>query len=471
MICSMPRGPFLSPCLLVLPCLGLVGCMVGPDHQDPELDLPASFSHQGTQWQRQSPASLPKDRNWWTLYGDSQLTRMVELAIAQNATLEAAAARLAGARARSKEARSLYFPNITIGQDARRVKSVFRGPGGGSIFFNSFEVPVDFSYEIDLWGKVGRQVEGARAMESSAAEQLRALHLSVAGEVARTYWALRAVDADRALFKRTLQVRREALSLIGKQRDAGSISDLDYSRAEAEVASAEADRIQLEQQRAELINALAVLTGQMATRVSLAERPFLATPPGIPVRLPSKVLQQRPDVRAALHQVAAANSEIGVATAVMYPSLTINADIGTESAELGRLLRADAMIWSLGSNILLPLTSQKLLRHRREAVIQEHRAATAEYRQTVLEAVAEVETALQAAAILQRRQRAQDQAVVAARSTFEKSSKRYEGGLVSFLDVVDAERSLLEAERKANAVRAESLAVSVSLIKAVGGRW
>ncbi|MDX1680150.1 MAG: efflux transporter outer membrane subunit [Akkermansiaceae bacterium] len=451
--------------------VALASCAVGPDFSKPAVDLPKSFSHQGTQWKRQSPKSLPRAKDWWGLYGERELSQLVELAIAQNATLDAAAARLAGARATSKVARSRYFPNITIGQQARRVKSVFRGPEGGSIYYKSYEVPVEFSYEIDLWGKVRRQVEGAIALEASAEQQLRALQLSVAGEVAQTYWALRALDADRELYARTLEVRREALELIGKQRDAGSISDLDYSRAAAEVASAESDRIQLEAQRVELVNALAVLTGRMATGVSVPQRSSLPRPPRVPVSLPSEVLQQRPDVRAALHQVAAANAEIGVATAAMYPSLTINANGGVEASEWGDLLSSDALVWSLGSNILMPLTSQKLLRHRRDAVRQEHRAVSAEYRQSVIEAVAEVETAIQTAAILQRRLDAQQQAVEAARSTYDKSLKRYKAGLVSFLDVVDAERTRLEAERKANAIRAEALVVSVSLIKAVGGRW
>ncbi len=457
--------------LLLLTPVVMAGCTVGPDFENPEMDLPKSFSHEGTQWMRQSPNARLKSGDWWNLYGDRQLSQLVELALKQNATLEVAAARLAQSRAASQEARSRYFPNITIGQDARRVKSVFRGPGGGSIHYNSYEVPVEFSYEIDLWGKVRRQVERAKALEASAEEQVRALQLSVAGEVASTYWALCALDAERELYARSLKVRREALDLIGKKRDAGCVSELDYSRAEAEVASAQADHMQLDGQRVELVNALAVLTGRMLAGVSLPERAVLPAPPRVPISLPSEVLQQRPDVRAALQQVAAANANIGVASAAMYPSLSINANAGVEASEWGNLLRADALVWSLGSNILLPLTGQKLLRHRREAARQEHRAISAEYRQSVIEAVAEVEAAVQRAAILQRRLEAQQKAVAAARSACDKSLKRYEAGLVSFLDVVDAERVRLEAERSANAIRAEALAVSVSLIKAIGGRW
>jgi len=456
---------------LLLPCLGLAACTVGPDFKEPEFDLPKSFSHEGVSWKRQAPAKLSASADWWQLYRDRELSRLVDVALEQNANLEAAAARLEQARALSKVARSRYFPNITIGQSARRTKQVFRGPSGGSIYYSSYEVPLDFSYEVDVWGKVRRQVEGAKAKEAAAEETLRALRLSVAGEVAQTYWALRAVDADRELLRRTLVVRNEALQLIGKQRDAGKNSDLNYSRVEVEVASAEADRIQLDQERVQLVNALAVLTGRMAGRLDLPDRFDLPAPPAVPVKLPSEVLQQRPDVRAALHQVAAANAEIGVATAAMYPSFSINASGGVEASSFSDLMRSDALVWSLGSNILLPVTSQKLLRHQRESVRQAHKAVSAEYRQIVLESVAEVENALQGAAIIERRLQAQDRAVAAARSAFDKSVKRHSAGLVSFLDVVDAERTLLDAERKANAIRAESLAISVALIKAIGGKW
>lgn len=471
LLCTMLRTLLKSALCLLPPCLVLAACTLGPDFDEPDFDLPKNFSYQGMTWNRQAPGKLPKPQAWWDLYRDHQLTQLVDAALEKNATLDAASARLEQARATSQVARSRYFPNITIGQDARRTKSVFRGPGGGSIYYSSYEVPLEFSYELDLWGKVRRQVESARAREAAAQESLRALQLTIAGEVAQTYWALRAVDADRQLYDRTIKLRHEALELIGKQRDAGAISDLEYTQAETEVAIAESDRLQLDQERVQLVNALAVLTGRMAGRLRLADRPELPNPPDVPVQLPSEVLQQRPDVRAALHEVAAANAEIGVVSAAMFPSFSINASLGVEAAKMSDLLQSDALVWSLGSNILLPLTSQKLLRHQREAVRQAHKAVSADYRQIVLESVAEVENALQSAAILQGRRVAQDKAVEAAQSSFKKSTKRYQAGLVSFLNVVDAQRSLLDAQRKANAIQAESLALSVSLIKAIGGRW
>jgi NodT family efflux transporter outer membrane factor (OMF) lipoprotein len=187
--------------------------------------------------------------------------------------------------------------------------------------------------------------------------------------------------------------------------------------------------------------------------------------------VPSEMLRQRPDIRAAEHQVAAANANIGVATAAFFPSFSINASSGLSAANLTDLLQASALVWSIGSSATAPITRGKLLKAQQQAAIADHQAVSAEYRQTVLEAIREVENALQGASILERRQRAQDQALVAARKTLDLSAKRFKSGLVSFLDVVDAERTRLDAERAANAIRAERLAISVSLIKALGGEW
>lgn len=444
---------------------------VGPDHQVPEMKLAGSFSQGGVKWKREGVSSQPKVQAWWRLYGDGTLTGLVERALVMNQDIAAAAARLKQAREISNQTRSQYFPNVNLGFRADRSKSRFRGPQGGSNLENSFSVPVDCSYEVDVWGKVRRQVEGATASEGAAGETLNAIKLSVAGEVAQTYWALRAVDANRAVLDRTLEVRRKALDLLGKRRDAGTISGLDLARAETEVATAEADRIQLDQQRMELVNALAVLTGSTATGSSVAVQTELPKPPSIPLSVPSEMLRQRPDIRAAERRVAAANANIGVATAAFYPSISIGASSGYDATKLSDLFNASSLVWSIGANALTPITSQKWLKAQKAAAIAAHEAASAEYRQTVLEAIREVENALQGASILERRQVAQDKALDAARRTFDLSVKRYKSGLTGFLDVVDAERTRLEAERSANAIRAERLAISVSLAKAMGGEW
>lgn len=468
----MPTHPVIRRFPSCVAILALGACApVGPNHETPAMDLPASFSQGGVKWKRQSPDSLPKPRAWWKLFGDSTLNSLVDRSLERNQEIAAAAARLKQAREMSNEARSLFFPDVNLGAGAERSKSRFRGPAGGSNIESSFTVPVDMSYEIDVWGKVRRQVESATASESAAQETLNALRLSIAGEVAQTYWALRAVDADRAVLDRTLEIRRKALDLLTKRRDAGTISGLDLARAQTEVASAEADRIKLDQTRVELVNSLAVLAGAAATGSSIPYQTDLPKPPSVPGSVPSELLRQRPDIRAAERNVAAANANIGVATAAFYPSISIGASSGFDATKMSDLFQASSLVWSIGTNALAPITSQKYLKAQRNAAIAAHEAASAEYRQTVLDSIREVENALQGSAILERRQVAQDQALEAARKTFDLSAKRYKSGLVSFLDVVDAERTRLEYERAANAVRAERLAITVSLIKALGGEW
>ncbi len=434
------------------------------------MELPASFSQGGVKWKRQSPAAQPQPRAWWRMFGEPELDSLVGRSLDANQEIAAAAARLKQARELSQVARARYFPAVDMGSGAERSKFRFRGPGGGSTTLESYTVPVDFRYEIDVWGKIRRQVESATASEQAAAETLNALRLSVAGEVAQVYWALRAVDADREVLARTLEIRGKARDLLAMRRDAGAISGLDLARAETELATAEADRIRLDQTRAELVNALAVLTGS-AGGPALAPKTLLPAPPAFPVSVPSGLLRQRPDIRAAERNVAAANAEIGVATATFFPVVAINASSGFDASDAAALFDASSLVWSIGASAMTPLTSQKLLRAQRRATIAAHEAASADYRQTVLESLREVENALQAAVILERRQAAQDQALAAARKTSGLSVRRFKQGLVSFLDVVEAERTRLDAERAANAIRGERLAVSVSLAKAVGGEW
>jgi len=438
------------------------------------MNLPASFSEGGVTWKRETPATQPKPQNWWRLYNDATLTGLVERALENNQDIASASARLDEARKLSEVARSRYFPAINIGAGVDRTKSRPRNGGNNNFnggIENSFRVPLDLSYELDAWGKVRRQVEGARAREAAAAEQLNALRLTIAAETARTYWALRAVDADRTLLSQTVALREEALGLLRRQEEAGSISGLDLSRAETEVATARTERITLDRDRAELVNAITTLTGSVASGSAIRENPSLPSPPRIPTSTPGGLLRQRPDIRAAEHRVAAANADIGAAEAMFYPSFTIGGSTGLDSEKLSNLFKADSIVWSLGAGALLPVTGQKLLRAQRDATTAAHRAASAEYRQNVLEAIRDVENALQGASILARSEEAAKTASVSATKTFDLSRQRYEAGLVSFLDVVDAERTRLENDRRLNAVRAERLAVSVALVQALGGSW
>lgn len=458
---------------MALPCILSTCAPVGPNHETPVMKLPASFSQGGVTWRRETPATQPAPQEWWRLYKDPTLSALIGKALEHNQNLEAAAARLDEARKLSAVARSRYFPGVDLGTSAERQKfrpraNAINVPGG---IENTFRVPLDLSYEVDAWGKVRRQVEGAGAREAAAEEQLNALRLTIGSETARTYWALRAVDADRDLLTRTVALREEALGLLRRQEEAGSISRLDLSRAETEVATARAERVALDRDRAELVNALAALTGSVASGSAVTQNPTIPSPPRIPTSTPGDLLRQRPDIRAAEHRVAAANADIGVAEAMFYPTFTIGGSVGLDAERLRDLSSIDSLVWTIGGSALLPITGQKLLRAQRDASVAAHRAASAEYRQNVLDAIRDVENALQGAAILTRSEQAARAASESAARTFELSRQRYEAGLVGFLEVVDAERTRLESERRLNAVRAERIAVSIALIQSLGGSW
>jgi multidrug efflux system outer membrane protein len=452
--------------------LVLAGCAtVGPDFKQPEVAVPERFTAAGVSWEKVEADRPANSGEWWRVYQDNTLSGLIEDALKQNQNLEASAARLREAQALSRAARTRVFPAIDLNSGWDRTKSRPRVSGFGDSQINSSTtVDVTLSYELDMWGKVRRQIESAAASAEAAALTYQAAALSISGETARTYFALRSVDAERAILRSALELRGEALGLLTRQRDAGAIGDLDVLRAQTEVANARADLIALEQDRGELLTSLALLTGRPAPGFRLAALDELPGAPQIPLDLPSSVVRRRPDIAAALMQVVAANADIGVAQAAFYPAITLGASAGFDSPG-GGLLSAANQIWSLGPSLRLPLSGIGLLKAQRDAAIARQEAAAAEYRQTVLTAFQEVESSLVAVAVLGELEGARAQALEAATRTFTLSRERYAAGLVSFLEVVDADRVRLEARRQASRTRGARLAASVALARALGGPW
>ncbi len=453
--------------------LALSSCkLVGPDHQAPEMDLPASFSHQGVSWKRTSDPKVYANSRWWKVFGDSTLTSLVNDAEAQNLTIKAAAARLAEARAMSRSARAALLPSLDFRADASRTDMINRfGPGGGSLLMNFYQLPLELSYEVNLWGKVTRQIEGANAREAASQASIAATTLSLTADTAQTYWALRGLDAERAIVKESIALRKETLSLVDARFQAGTVSELNVSRAKTEVATAESELIGMDRQRSELVNALALLTGRAATGFQVAVDASLPSAPRIPAGVPADLLLRRPDIFVVERNVAAANAEIGVAQAAFYPNLRLRASGGVEGIDLSDLISTDNIVWSLGSSLTYPILGQKNLRARRDAAVANHQAVSAEYKQSVLVALRETEDSLKGLDFLARQEDAQNSAVAAAHRTLDLSKERFEAGLVSFLEVVETERTLLATKRLATSLRAQRLAVTVNLIKALGGSW
>ncbi len=448
----------------------LIGCQaVGPRHEAPQVNLPASYSLHGVQWKRTSARKSYKSEEWWKAFNDQTLSNLAAATASQNLSLQAASARLSEARALSRTSRTAVFPSLDFNGDLSRRKFIFGQ--GGNLQVNNFSLPLDLAYEVDLWGKVRRQVEAADAREAAAQASLVATQLTLTADTAQTYWALRAIDADRSLLVNSIALRKESLALVEARFRAGTVNALDVSRAQTEVANLEAELIGVDRNRSELVNALAVLTGRNAGSFSVAVEATLPKPPTIPAGLPADLLLRRPDLYAAERAVAAANADIGVAKAAYYPSLRLQVGGGFAAQESDQLFRADSTVWSLGTGLTYPILGQKRIRAQFDAAVARHQAASLDYKQSVLVALREAEDNLTGLDFLRRQEEAQNKAVAAAQSSLDISRQRFSAGLVSFLEVVDTERTLLSTQRLASSIRAQRLALTTNLIKALGGSW
>lgn len=457
--------------LLGLTTLLLGACTLGPQYQRPEIAVPPVY-REDAPWKEAAPADhLPKD-DWWRMYGDATLDALQNEARLANQDVAAAVARLERARAAARISRADLLPRLDLDPSARRGRTPEDlAPGTGGFTATSLQLPLDLSYEIDLWGRVRRSVEAAGAEYQAGAADLHNLLLSVHAEVARNYFGLRTLDAEVALLERTLSLREQNLRLVESLFKNGQVGRLDVARAETELASAEAEAAGLRRLRAQLEHALALLVGRPVADFSLPAAPLDLEPPAIAPGLPSALLERRPDVAAAERRMAAANARIGVAHAAFFPAVRLTGSAGYGSNELSSLFSWDNRAWSLGPAISLPIFDAGRNRAGLEQARAAHEEAIANYRQSLLIAFREVEDALSDLRYLAEQGQAEDRATSSAREAAELSGKRYRSGLVSYLEVVDAERTALASERAATRILGQRLQAGVSLIKALGGGW
>ena len=449
-------------------CLGCV--KLGPDHQAPTLDLPSQYSQKGVSWKRTSPPQVYTHSTWWKVYGDRTLDQLAQATAEQNLSIQAAASRLKEARSLSRATRTTMLPSLDFNGDLQRTTVNFFG-GLAQNRLDIFQLPIDLAYEVDLWGRVRRNVESADAQAASAEATVVATKLSLTADTALTYWSLRALDAEKAQVEKSIDLRKESLALNEARFRAGTANELDASRAKTELATVESENIGLEKKRAELLNALAVLTGKPAGTLQIAPQATLPTPPKIPAGVPSDLLLRRPDLYAAERNVAAANAQIGVAKAAFFPSLRLRAGTGTNATQLGDLFDADAVAWSLGTSLTYPIIGQARIRADYQAAKARHETASLDYKQAGLIAMRETEDSLTGLSFLEKQEQSQQQAADAAKQTLKLSRQRYEAGLTNYLEVVEAERTLLQSERLVTSLRAQRLALTTQLIKALGGAW
>ena len=454
------------------------GCMhAGTDYVRPKATLPNVYVESGP-WKDAAPSDEAIRGKWWEIYGDPVLNRLQEQARASSPRIHAAAARVDQARAVLGFNAAGRYPTLDFSPDASRYRvsghrpdQPEKVPGNHQYTTSRFRLPLYASYEIDLWGKVSRLEESAsRRMEASVAAYY-GVQLTLQSDLAQTYFQLRAADEELVLLTRGIELRERARDLVGSRKRGGLASELDLARVETELASTQSEAQAALRRRNDLQYALAVLIGASPGPFDLTVEPFVPQPPIIPVGMPADLLERRPDVAEAERLLSARNADIGVAQAALFPSIKLTGTLGFESAELSDLLNRDSQIWLLGASLAQPLFDGGRLRSnvdRARAVYAENLAT---YRERLLVAFKEVETALSALRILDLQHESQLRAVNSAERAEQLATARYKSGLVNVLELVDAQRTRLQVERGRLVVRQQQMLASVTLIRALGGGW
>jgi multidrug efflux system outer membrane protein len=456
---------------LVCSALFLSSCTLGPAYTPPAPPIPLAWQ-ESAPWRQAEPRDEVPRGAWWSVFGDPELNRLEEEAMASYPGLQIALSRVAQARAGLTGSRADLYPRLDLGASAVRSRTAADFSSGGEGETSTFiDLPLDVGYEVDLWGRVRNSVEAAGAeMEATMADYQSSL-LFLQAEVARTWFSLRTLDSESVLLARAIDLRRENLKLVRSRFEAGETGKLDLTRAETELAAAEAEARGVARSRAALVHALAVLTGQPASGLSIASAPLDLAPPAVAPGLPSTLLERRPDVAAAERRMASANARIGVAHAAFFPAVTLFGFGGFQSAEIADLFSWDNRTWGLGPAVSLPIFDGGRNRaglRRAEAFWNE---AAADYRLNVLAAIGEVEDGLSGLRHLGEQADFLERAENSAAEAAELSRIRYRAGMVSYLEVVDAERTMLESQRQAARVLGQRLETSVFLIRALGGGW
>lgn len=457
---------------LVVASALLAACSMGPAYERPATELPETWSAAPAQGQ-----AVDADR-WWTVYGDATLERLVSEALAGNQDLALATARLDEVRALARIADAQLVPSVDAAFQRDRTRrsnsTATRFPG--SLENNNYRGQLNVSYELDLWGRLRDSAKAARAELLATTAARETVRIALTAEVTQSYYALVAYDAQIAATRKALALRRDNLRLQRVRADAGLINEFALRQLEAEVAAAQAQLPALERRRTGEELALGVLLGrspralinETVTRSAESGQP--ATPV-IPADLPSSLLLRRPDVVTAEQRLIAANARIGATRAALFPQIGLSGYLGSESAALTNLFTAPARIWSLGFALAQPIFQGGQLYGEIEAVEARERQALAQYQKTLQTAFRETHDALVAQGKAREVFDAENARATALGETLRLARIRYDNGLTSQLEVLDAERNLLSAElNRADALRAQRAAIA-DVVKALGGGW
>jgi len=460
----------------ILAALCAVGCAVGPNYH--RADAPAA-----THWDVAEPwrESAPKDAlgkgDWWEVFRDDDLNGFEHDALQSNQTIKISVARLEQARALAAVQISTQFPQFSTGLSPERQRlSGNRPPNSsftvlGPVTQNSYTLPFTVNYELDIFGRRRRSIEAAQASYQSNAADLENVRLLITSELAGDFFSLRQLDTQISLLSRTVDALSKGLDLVNSRYHGGVASGLDVAQEETLLDTTRTQLTLLNQQRKQFEDAIAVLVGKSAPDFHIVPRELTEQPPTLNAGLPSDLLERRPDIAEAEREMAVANAQIGIAKAAYYPSFNLFANGGWQAADIAKLASIQSTFWAIGANVAESIFTGGARRAQVQYAQAGYDATVANYRGTVLQAFREVRDSLTGLTILDQAFQSQQQAVDASRRNLDIATNRYKGGLVSYLDVVTAQQTLLTNEQELAILQGQKLVTSVLLVKALGGGW
>jgi NodT family efflux transporter outer membrane factor (OMF) lipoprotein len=457
--------------VIVIAVVLVAGCNLAPKYTRPSAEAPAAYKEltpadfpSTDGWKTAQPQDDVIRGDWWEMFGDPLLSSLEKQVEISNQTLALAAANYRVAQALVGEARSQMLPTVTTSPSVNVTST-------SSARTTSYQLPFTASWEADLWGRIRNTVNASADEAQATAGDLQNTRLLLQAEVTVDYFQLRAQDSQKQLLDDTVVAFRKALDLTKIRHEGGIASDLDVAQAQTQLNTIIAEDTDLGILRAQLEHAIGVLVGKAASSFSIPVAPLRADPPAIPLGLPSQLLERRPDIAAAERRAAEANAQIGVARAAYFPTLQLSGEAGFASTSLGSLFSVPSRFWALGATLAGTLFDGGRRRAAVEQAMASYDGTVANYRQTVLTAFQQVEDELAAVRILSQERRQQDDAVASAKTALTRAQDRYKFGVDSYLNVINAQSTLLGNQRAALAIRSAQMTASALLIKALGGGW
>ena len=470
----MPARPFrLSLTLALASTTALAACAVGPNYHRPTAPTPTAFK-EAEGWTPVAPADAMERGDWWAVFNDPVLDGLEQKVAISNQNLAASEAAYRQARALVAEDRASLFPTVDLTGAANasgQRRGVVGGPPGPTST-RSYQASLGASWAPDVWGRIRRTVEGAKASAQASAADLANARLSAQSELATDYFQLRLADADKKLLTATLEGYAKSLQITQNKYKAGVSAKSDLLQAQTTLSNAKANLIDLDIQRTHSEHAIAVLTGVAPADLTLVPLDnWSPQTPETPTAIPSLLLQRRPDIAAAERQAASANAQIGVQTAGYFPNINLTASYGFASAALNTLFNSSNALWSLGANATQVLFDAGATHARVSGARAGYDQAVAQYRQTVLTAFQQVEDALSADRIYQNELQPRAEASQSADQAEQILLNQYRAGQVDYTSVVTAEASALNARQTLLTLQVQRMTNEVSLIEALGGGW